>query len=202
MTELEATNILLSIVGETPIESFSTDNTNEVSDSALARRTLHEVARDVMAEGWQWNTDHGVKVAPTLDGTFLLPASTLKAAFSRQSDNDGRYVLRGLKVWDRLNQTYDLDEEELVIDDMVRLLPWDELPHTAQQYMVIRAGRIYASRFINSSVIFSYTVQDEEHARAMLLRDEEQREQNNMLWNNGPHGLGYRPALGLTHRTV
>ena len=55
MTELEAVNVLLAIVGETPIESFATESTNEVSDSALARRTLHEVARDIMAEGcWTW----------------------------------------------------------------------------------------------------------------------------------------------------
>lgn len=202
MTELDAVNVLLSIVGEAPIESFATDNTNEVSDSALARRTLAEVARDVMAEGWQWNTDHEVKVAPTTDGTFLLPSNTLKAVFSRHCDNEGRYVLRGLRVWDRLSHTYDIEEERLILEDMVQLLNWDEMPHAAQQYVVIRAGRIYASRFINSSVIFSYTVQDEEYARGMLVRDEEQREQNNMLWNDGPHGLGYRPAVGLRHRIV
>jgi hypothetical protein len=202
VTELDAVNVLLSIIGEAPIESFATVDTNEVSDSALARRTLTEVARDVMSEGWQWNTDRGVAIAPTADGTFLLPSDTLKAVFSRQMDNDGRYVLRGLRVWDRVLQTYELDIERLVIDDLVRVLKWDDLPHTAQQYVVIRAGRIYSSRYINSSTIFSYTVQDEEYARGMLMRDEEQREQNNMLWNDGPHGIGYRPALGLRHRIV
>jgi len=202
VTELEAVNTLLSVIGEAPIESFTTVDTNEVSDSALARRTLGEVTRDVQAEGWSWNTDQHVEFALTNDKGFVVPANALRVRFARGRRPMGELVMRGRRVWDRARQSYEFDEPSLTAEEVVLDLPWDELPHAAQQYIVIRSARIYASRFINSSVIFSYTVQDEEHARGMLMRDEETREQSNMLWNNGPHGLGYRPARGLRHRIV
>ena len=54
MTELEAINTLLSVIGEAPIDSLSDVTVNEITDSALARRTLQETSRDVQAEGWSW----------------------------------------------------------------------------------------------------------------------------------------------------
>jgi hypothetical protein len=201
VTELEAVNILLSVIGEAPIESLATALTNEVSDSALARRTLAEVDRDVQAEGWSWNTDQCVEFVLTNDRGFVAPANTLRVRFPRGRIPSGELVMRGRRVWDRVRQTYTFpDTESLMAEEVVFQLQWDDLPHAAQQYVVIRSARIYASRFINSSVIFSYTVQDEQYARAMLMRDEETREQNNMLWGNHPHGLGYMPARGRHNR--
>ena len=52
MTELEAINTLLSVIGEAPIDNLSDMTTNEITDSGLARKTLQEVDRDVQAEGW------------------------------------------------------------------------------------------------------------------------------------------------------
>jgi hypothetical protein len=201
VTELDAVNILLSVIGEAPISSLATELTNEVSDSALARRTLAEVELDVQAEGWSWNTDQAVEFVKTNDDGFVSPANTLRVRFQRTLHPTGDLVMRGRRVWDRVERTYYFpDEESMIAEEVVFQLPWDELPHAAQQYVVIRAARIYASRFINSSVIFSYTVQDEQYARAMLMRDEENREQNNMLWGNHPHGLGYMPARGRHNR--
>ena len=46
MTELEAVNTVLATIGEAGISSLS-DEINEVTDSAMAQRTLREVSRDV-----------------------------------------------------------------------------------------------------------------------------------------------------------
>lgn len=201
MTFLEAVNILLSVIGEAPIESLASTSENEVSDSALARRVLEEVERDVQAEGWSWNTEQDYGLTKDGSGHFLAPSSMLRVEFDPSSCPDGRYVMRGLKVWDRIDHTDQFpDKDELKAYRMVRRLTWDELPHPAQQYIAIRAARIYASRFINSNVVFSYTINDEQYARAMLMRDEEGREQNNVLWGSGLRGQGFRPAAGRRYR--
>jgi hypothetical protein len=91
------------------------------------------------------------------------------------------------------------------VDRIVTRLSWDELPHAAQQYITIRAARIYADRYLNSNAIYAYTVQDEEYARAMLIRDEERQLNNNLLWGNdrgAGQGLGYIPAEGVNYRRV
>ena len=208
MTELEAVNILLSIIGEAPIDRLSDITVNEITDSALARRTLGEISRDVQAEGWEWNTDSNVPITKDNQNQYLLDSSTLAAVFSPNRYPDGRYVQRGNRVYDRASRTFAFGaafDQPLIIDRVIYQLDWDELPHVAQQYIVIRAGRIFSDRYLNSNAIYVYTAQDEEYARAMLIRGEERGLQNNLLWGNDRgmgQGIGYIPADGLRFRSV
>ena len=59
---------------------------------------------------------------------------------------DMRYVQRGNRLWDRFENKFDFgstDFNKLCINEMVMQLDWDLVPHSAQQYMVIRAARIH-----------------------------------------------------------
>ena len=207
MKELEAINIMLGTIGEAPISQFSDIEANEVTDSALAQRTLIEVTTDVCSEGWSFNTDEIVNLQPDAAGEYVVPGNALRVDFSPNRYANCPYTIRGKRVWDRLNQTHKIasaeDPQVLVVDQMVVRLDWDDLPHTAQNYIVIRAGRIYSDRFVNSNVIFTYTVQDEETARAQLIRAEESTLFNNLLWGNDSHsgqGFGFVPAQGRMYR--
>ena len=206
MTELEAVNTLLSVIGEAPVDKLSDITINEITDSALARKTLNEVSRDVQAEGWSWNTDQNVELAKTSANEFVLPANTLSCLFSPNRYPDKQYVIRGLKVYNRAKRTFAFGADitaPLIVDHVISQLKWDEVPHTAQQYIVIRGARIYSDRYLNSNAIYTYTAQDEEYARAMLIRDEERHLDNNMLWGNDRgmgQGMGYIPAEGLRYR--
>ena len=207
MTELDAINRMLAVIGEAPIDSLSSIQINEITDSALARRTLAEVNRDVQSEGWSWNTDEYVEIGATAQDEFVLPSDTLQAQFSPAQYSDCQYVQRGLKIWDRQKQTYKFADDvggQLYISQLIRQLDWDQLPHQAQEYISIRAARIYSDRFTNSTVIFSYTSGDETYARGMLIRSEQNNLNNNLLWGNARgmgQGLGYLPAAGTRYRS-
>ena len=207
MTELDAINRMLAVIGEAPIDSLSSIQVNEITDSALARRTLAEVNRDVQSEGWSWNTDESVEIGATAQDEFVLPSDTLQAHFSPAQYSDCQYVQRGLKIWDRQKQTYAFADDvggQLYISQLIRQLDWDQLPHQAQEYISIRAARIYSDRFTNSTVIFSYTSGDETYARGMLIRSEQNNLNNNLLWGNARgmgQGLGYLPAAGTRYRS-
>ena len=205
MTELEAVNTLLSIIGEAPIDKLADISDNEISDASLARKTLKEVSRDVQAEGWLFNTDNEVSVSVDSKGEYPLPENALRCDFSPNRYPSSNLIARGNRIYDRTNRTFEIDNNDapLVIDQVVMELNWDELPHAAQQYISIRSGRIYSDRYINSNVIFSYTVQDESYSRAQLVRFEEASLSSNLLWGNDrhmPQGLGYIPALGTRYR--
>jgi hypothetical protein len=205
MTELEAVNTLLSIIGEAPIDKLADISDNEISDASLARKTLKEVSRDVQAEGWLFNTDNEVSVSVDSKGEYPLPENALRCDFSPNRYPSSNLIARGNRIYDRTNRTFEIDNDgaPLVIDQVVMELNWDELPHAAQQYISIRSGRIYSDRYINSNVIFSYTVQDESYSRAQLVRFEEASLSSNLLWGNDrhmPQGLGYIPALGTRYR--
>jgi hypothetical protein len=201
--ELEAVNILLSVIGEAPIDSLSDITVNEISDSALARKTLHEVSRDVQAEGWSWNTDNGVTYVPDAQDHVNVPDSALKVVFSTSKYGDNQYVVRGLRVYDRNQHTYTI-AQSVVANEVVSNLDWDELPHAAQQYIVIRAARIYSDRYLNSNAIYVYTAQDEQYARSMLIRAEERGGGDNLLYGNDigvGQGISYLPVQGLKYRS-
>lgn len=208
MTELEAVNTLLSVIGEAPVDRLSDPSINEISDSALARKTLTEVSRDVQAEGWSWNTDWNVELNKTIANEFVLPSNVLSCLFSPNRYPDKQYVIRGLKVYNRAKRTTAFGADlngPLVADHLISQLDWDEVPHTAQQYIVIRSARIYSDRYLNSNAIYTYTAQDEEYARAMMIRDEERHLDNNLLWGNDRgtgQGIGFIPSDGLRYRGV
>lgn len=207
MTELEAINTLLAVIGEAPISQLSDIQANEIDDAALAQRTLSEVNRDVQAEGWTWNTDQAVKLEVDQYDEYVLPGNTLRASFSPNRYGDCQYVQRGLKVWDKQSRTYKIGDattpQPLVVDELVTQLEWNELTHAVQYYVAIRASRIYAERYVNSNLLYTYSVQDEEAARGQLIRAEQSGLQDNMLFGNDRgmgHGLGYIPAQGRLYR--
>ena len=203
MTFLEAINTLLSVIGEAPVSSLSDVGSNTISDAALASRTLKEVDRDVQAEGWQFNTDEYVQLQKDASNHFPIPGNVLRASFSPNRYADCQFVVRGKRVYNKAKQTYEIDEETLIVDKMVVQLDWDELSHAAQQYITIRAARIYSDRFINSNVIYTYTSQDEQYARSQMIRAEEESLSNNLLWGNDRgvgQGIGYIPAAGQRYR--
>jgi hypothetical protein len=207
MTELDAINGLLGIIGEAPIDSISDITVNEITDSCLAKKTLDEVCRDVQAEGWDWNTEQDYPVVADSSGHFLLPPSTLAIRMSPNRYPETQYVRRGLRLYDKLQHTFKIGEYikgAIVIDEIILLLDWEEMPHAAQQYVMIRAGRIFSNRYINSSAVYVYTNQDEEYARAMLIRGEERSSQHNLLWGNDrgqPHGNSFIPSEGTRFRS-
>ena len=53
-TELEAVNVMLSNIGESPVNTLEDDN---VIDATVARTILKSISREVQALGWNFNTD-------------------------------------------------------------------------------------------------------------------------------------------------
>lgn len=206
MTELEAVNTILATIGEAGVTSLS-DDVSQVTDQAMAQRTLHEVSRDVQSEAWSWNTDESVQISPTAQGTYVVPSNTLTVNFSPNQYPDTQYVMRGLRVYDRNSQRYDfgsvIDNAPITAAKVVSQLPWEELPHAAQQYITIRSARIFSDRYTASSIVFTYTAADEDQARTLLIRSEENTLNNNLLWGNdrgATQGIGYIPAGGTRYR--
>ena len=215
MTELEAVNTILATIGEAGVSSLAV-NTNEITDASLAMRTLREVALDVQSEGWSWNTELDVEIPATAANVYVVPGDTLSVKFSPNDYPYNQYVLRGLRVYDKLNHRFDFAEEinsqALQAREVIKALycnvgtttwVWTDLPHAAQQYITVRAARIFSDRYVASSIVFTYTAADEDQARTLLIRSEESNLSNNLLWGNdrgGGQGLGYVPALTTRFR--
>tara|TARA_R100001530_G_C4314381_1_gene153940 strand:+ start:857 stop:1492 length:636 start_codon:yes stop_codon:yes gene_type:complete len=192
-SKLQAVNTLLSIVGEAPVNGLTAPLTGDV---ALADRTLDEISTEIQAEGWSWNSRIYREIPLDANGHSTLPSNTLAVRFNPISYPSQRFVLRGIKLYDRVESSYDLRGSLGValvggvsdlIAEVVEELDWDSVPETGKRYIMIRAGRIYANRLVTSSSIESYTADDEENALKILKRTEDMAENNNFI--SGPDDM-------------
>jgi hypothetical protein len=171
MTELEAVNVLLTTIGEAPVNTLSG---NQVTDVTIAKQVLNEVSREVQSQGWHFNTEPKVKLARNLDNEIAVPQDT-----ARIDSNEYNVVIREGKL-------FDLDERKFTFDnnieaDIVFYRDFEVLPDTAKKYITTRAARIYSDRMINSETMHRMLARDEQAALIDLKEFEGDTGDYNMM---------------------
>jgi hypothetical protein len=167
-TKLEAINTMLSIIGETPVNSLSGQ---AVASVKIAENTLNEALRDIQGESWHFNTSKDVTLVRDLDGRIPLSPSVARVEVDRVQNPDVEVVKRGDYLYDTKAQT-NVFAKNIVKAYVTYLLDFDELPEAAKRYAMIRAGRMFCDRMIADPARNGFTSQDEMKAR-MDLREYE-----------------------------
>lgn len=177
-TELDAVNVCLANIGESPVSAITGDIT---VDAALARDLVRQVTREVQAHGFYWNTEISYTLLPNTAKNIVLPANVLSVD---TTDNDMAkdLVARGRLLYDRVNHTYKFDDP--VVVDLVVALSFDELPEIARRFITIRSARMFQERIMGSGAVSAFNSNDEDYARAALLAQNMEIEDNNMLTDN------------------
>ena len=175
-TELECINIMLAAIGEAPVNSLT--GTVPV-DVRLAQSTLTEVNKQVQSEGWSFNTE--IDVTLPRDGSNNIPLGTDVLRVDAQTHDHPSIdpIQRGLKLYDRKNNTFVFDED--IRCTVVYFRSFDELPEQARSYMTIKAARIFIDRLISDQSLRTYTQEDEIRARSILMETDLSNADHNML---------------------
>ncbi len=161
-TELEAVNILLSTIGEAPVNNL----TSGLVDAETAQTILNNVSRDVQSHGWNFNTEPDTEIAADSSGNVNLPTNVVRADLAqsqrkyRSSKNE--YVQRGAKMYDKVKHTYNIAKTLKL--DVVVLLAFTDLPEVARRYITIRAARIFQERVVGSEKLSTMNRNDEAQA--------------------------------------
>jgi len=188
-TELEAVNVCLANIGESPVSAITG---NITVDAALARDLLRQVTREVQTHGFYWNTELNYKLIPNTADNLALPANVLSVD-TTGDDKNKDLVARGRILYDRVKHTYTFSEPVYV--DIVVALGFEELPEIARRYIAVRAARIYQERVMGNSSISNFNTSDEDMARAALLAENMEIEDNNMMTGNAS-------VFGILSRTA
>lgn len=178
MNILEAVNILLDGIGEDNVNSLDTGYT----EATQAQKTINRVSRDVQADGWWFNRDLNVRLVADAFDNVPLPANVLSAQFLART----RYTQRGLRVYDRENHTFNITAP--VYCNLIVELHFDELPASAQKYVIARAARIYQDQILGSGTLHEFQGRDEMEAKVAFLEDEALNAQYN-IYNNFDYTL-------------
>lgn len=177
-TKLEAINTLLATIGESPVNSL----TSGLIEASAAEQTLDNVSRDFQSQGWSFNTDLTFQLSPDASNELALPANCLHVdTIHTRMSSDTDLVQRGMKMYDRIKNTYAIGVAEEV--DIVVLLDFEEMPETARRYVAIRAARVLQDRVLGSESLHSFNARDEQVAWNNLLQNESDVQDLNIFDN-------------------
>ena len=175
-TELEAVNTLLRSIGESPVSSL---NGPLGVDVVTARQTLNEVIRSIQMEGWIFNTEYDFPLMRDLQNEIQVPSNALVVDVARSAHADIEPVLRGRRMYDRMNHTYTFDRD---LEAKVILgLSFDEMPETGRYYAVYRAARKFESNSLGSGEQYQFNSRDEMVARSRFVDEQMEDEDLNYL---------------------
>ena len=166
-TKLDAVNIILSNIGQSPVTALDTGNPLVET----AELVLDEIDKTVQAEGWIFNTEYSYPLPVNKDGEIAIPDNILSADFPPGSDRV--VVQRKGKLYDRTNHTYKF-EGPLELD-VIWKEDFEDVPEALKQYIIIRAANVFAGRSVGSGEAVRFGQQEEAQARASALEYETQQ---------------------------
>ena len=173
LTKLGAVNIVLSNIGQAPVTSLATLN----PAAKLAEQILDEVSLSTQAEGWVFNTEQDYPFTPNNSKEILVPSNVIALDFV--SFGDKNTVLRGGKLYDKRNHTYEF--EDIVYGKVTWVFDFVDLPEVFKNYIAMRAANVFANRSVGSNEIVKYSKEEEQIARAAIMEYETQQGDYNML---------------------
>lgn len=164
-TELSAVNVMLSLLGNSPINSLAAPYG---ADVAQARALLREVSMDVQSEGFQFNTEEDYTLARDVDNRIPVPANVISV--DAKTDWSTDVVFRNGYLYDRKAHTDVFDHD--VHCEVTFAFAFDELPETVRRYIMICAARKLQVRFLGSEQQEAFTRDDETRARVRMLTEQ------------------------------
>lgn len=164
LTTLEAVNQMLTCIGGQAVVSLDTDN----PEVATAVAILEETTRNVLAEGWNFNTEQEYPFTPGPSGSIVVPDNLIGFAPSfTKHYADLQLVERQGKLYDKLAHSYNFNET--IYCDVTWGFPFEECPPPFKEYITVKASRNYAARLVTSKEQVELISQDEAVCRANCI---------------------------------
>ena len=174
MTDLEAVNGMLALIGEAPV---TTINDTGQSDVNLATQMLRNNMRQLLVRGCSFNVDTEYTLTKDAYGFINIPSNTLAIVPSRYSGV--RAVQRGTKMWDLENKTFVFTDDMVV--DIVWFTPFNELPDHGRQMIYAAAAYDFAKSQMASTGILRSTQEEKREAEKTFAAVERRINRPNMF---------------------
>ncbi len=205
-TELDAVNSILMSVGESPVNTLSVQSPEVV----IAQKTLQQVCREILSEGWKFNTETQYPITLNTNDEVVIPANVLQIDLNRFRHPDAFDTIR--KTDNGIQKLYDLHDHTYkftntsggkIYVDIIWMIEFGDIPQVFRDYITVRAARIASNRMVNNPEAAELIAQDEAQARATALEyDTNQGDYN--IFNNQEGRTNastvYRPYKVLQRR--
>jgi|SaaInlV_110m_DNA_1040235.scaffolds.fasta_scaffold02442_3 hypothetical protein len=157
-----AINIILQNLGEQTLGA--TEAIDGIFEAEQASLVIDEIKTQVLAFGYNFNTDKVWEFVPDMDGYIAIPDNALSVD---PTDTGQDYVVKDHKLYNKDDVTYVFTstvEAEVIWD-----VPFDDVPLIVQHYIVTRASRMLVQRLTGNETMLQYLLNDEEKAKVEVL---------------------------------
>lgn len=182
-TELEAVNLMLSAIGEAPVNMLDSAG---LADVGTAVRILGSTSRTVQARGWHFNTETDYPLLRNAALHIPVGANVLRIDTTAEFAN--------YDVTQRGQELYDLKKHTLVFDrdlkgTLVFFLAFEEIPEAARWYIAVRAARLFSEKMLGDDKLGRFAAAEEATAYADLKEAEGDTGDYNVLQSNSVGGV-------------
>lgn len=178
LTKLDAVNIILNVIGETPVSSL----TSGLPDAEAAEQKLDLTIMEVLAKGWQQNTETNIIMNRNYDGEIVVPRQYLRVD-TMGMDKDINITVRKQngkrKLFDLREYSFKFTKDLLV--EVLLEIDYEALNFELQNYIAFRAARKFQESAMGSATLDSFAGRQEQEAYAALLDAEAESEDTNIL---------------------
>ena len=193
-TELSAVNSILGAIGQSPLTTLNFTN----PETSFIYNILEETIKDVLNEGWHFNTEHHVEVVPDSNGHLIIPTTYLRYDLSDGSENRHMDVVRrDGRLYDKVNHS-DIFTGSLFLD-VVYLYSFTDIPSVFQRYIIAKSSSRAAAQLVANAETFKLLQQQEALSRAALVEYEcNQGDHSFFGWPHETSYRSYRPYKSLS----
>ena len=205
-TELDAVNSILMSVGESPVNTLTVQS----PEVAIAQKTLQQVCREVLTEGWVFNTEKQYPITLDSNNHCIVPNDVLQIDLNQFKHLDDFHVVKRtdngvVKLYDMYEHRYNFENtsEGKLYVDIIWMQDFEEIPQVFKDYITLRASRIASNRMISDQRAAELISADEQMARANAMEYDANQADYNIFndqeGRSNPAGT-YRPYKVLQRR--
>jgi hypothetical protein len=182
-TKLDAVNLMLASIGQSPVNTLSGTLPKDVNKAVVA---LDSALREVLTQGWSFNSDREYEMTPDGTGRIAVPSNAVQIDPSYGQDFVPRYdsnAPAGMFLYDREKQSFNEITGDVKVD-IVWLYEFEQIPQHARQYVATKAARKFQSGIMASAVLHQFTRDDESEAYSTFRRTESRQKRYNLNANS------------------
>ena len=178
MTELDAVNMMLISIGQTPVNTLSVTG---IRDVAIAQTILQNTSRSVQNKGWSFNKETDYEMVPDGSDNIVVPT---QAFFVDPVDVTNNYVIRDnagtLMLYDLDEKTFTITDNPLCVN-IVWFYDFAEIPQHARNYIAVRAARTFQAFMVGSQILYAFTKDEEIDALVVMKKIDMRSKDTNIL---------------------
>ena len=199
-TELSAVNSILGSIGQSPITQFRSTTGALISTNpeiSFIYNLLVETTKDVLNEGWHFNTEEHIEIQPDANKNILIPTNMLRYDIhDGQMFRDRDVVKRQGKLYNKVDHTFEFSSPVFV--DATYLYDFEDVPSAFQRYIIAKASTRAATQLVGDVNLVKLLQTQEAQTRANVMEyDTQQGDHNFFGFREGQGYDAYQPYKAL-----